>query len=1089
MDTGVDTGVDTADWLLFSNPDSTRGRHHITIKASPDRGLTWPKQHRLLLDEGISAGYSCMSMIDPQTVGILYEGSQAQMTFQRIPLNDVVGRTMKADNSPVRPHKKASQRKLKMPLVFNSHMVLQADATIPIWGRGRPGSKVAVAFGDEIQTTTTSDNGQWQVRLQPRAATQTPSVMLIESAGERIRFGDILIGEVWVCAGQSNMEWSLAESVDGDKELSNAAHPTLRLLRLSAGARGSSGPYTSAHLARLQADTFCHGTWTSASAATAREFSAVGWYFGRHLQRVLHVPIGLICPAVGGTPTEAWIPHNALESDPDLGELVVGNWLDNERLGEFCRVRGLQNLLPSIQAGEAIPGDSLGPNHSFKPGFMWSAGIQPLIPYAIRGVIWYQGESNAETARRVREHSRLFPLLINQWRHHWGQGAFPFLYVQLPAMNRSEWPGFREGQRRALGQLKNVGMAVTIDTGHPTNVHPTLKRPVGERLAMWALGTTYGVPLHRNYSGPLFETAKRQPNSIIVTFSHVAGGLESADGKPLRHFEVCGQGGVFHTASARISGRDTVEVQSHLVPHPQDVRYAWLPYPTPAVNLSNMTGLPASPFTTETEENPISRSKTSKPRRSKSRSRPNILLIVGEDHGCELSCYGDPVITTPNIDGLASQGVLFENGYVTQSVCSPSRSTIFTGLYPHQNGQLGLATHQYAWFRKWPTTYSLLKQAGYRTGLIGKTHVVPAEAVESFVDYRFQKSANFAKRNVSDYAVKAGAFFKAGEAPFFMTVNYPDAHWPLQDRVDGLPTIQLDRGQIEVMPYIGGDTPRMRDVVRNYYHCMLRLDTCVGQLLKQLDASGKADNTLVVFVGDHGAQMARGKVTVYEGGVRVPYIVRWPGVAKPQHRSQALVSTIDLLPTFMDAAATPPPSGLPGRSLRPVLLGGDVNTFRKYLVCERNCDAARHTFPQRTIRDARYKLIHSLVRDREDPAARYYRSHGASHWAGSLTDAELAKASRQTQSGYARWLNPPEFQLYDLEADPHEWSDLGDDPNHAVIRERLADALTQWQQETHDPLAAPEKLRMLMDENDAVFKSGLRSPKTGWRYLQYLAPD
>ncbi|SVC65344.1 uncharacterized protein METZ01_LOCUS318198, partial [marine metagenome] len=331
-------------------------------------------------------------------------------------------------------------------------------------------------------------------------------------------------------------------------------------------------------------------------------------------------------------------------------------------------------------------------------------------------------------------------------------------------------------------------------------------------------------------------------------------------------------------------------------------------------------------------------------------------------------------------------------------------------------------------------------------------------------------------------------FFRDGDEPFFITVNFPDAHWPLQGQVDDLPEKQVDPKRVKVMPYVGGETPRMLAVARNYYDCMLRLDACVGQLLKELDDSGKADNTLVVFIGDHGAQMARGKVTVYEGGMRVPYVVRWPGVTKANHRSKALVSTIDLLPTFMDAAGSAKPKGLPGQSLRSVLSGGDDAQFRKYLACERNCDAARHTFPQRTIRDARYKLIHSPVRDRDDPAARYYRTHGHAHWSGCLTDKELAGASEQTKAGYARWLKPPEYQLYDLKADPHEWTDLSNDPKHAEAKQRLQTALKKWQTDTSDPLTNPDKLSMLMEENDSVFEAGRRSPKNGWHYLKYLAP-
>ncbi|NQV33483.1 MAG: exo-alpha-sialidase, partial [Phycisphaeraceae bacterium] len=546
IDVDREVGKDVGGWLLFSNPDSTKGRHHITIKASPDRGLTWPKANRLLLDEGTGAGYSCLSMIDDKTVGILYEGSQAHMTFQRIPLKNLVG-------EPVIPPK-ASKESLWLPQVFGSHMVLQADAAIPVWGRAKSNAQVTVTLGNDSQRTMANERGEWQIRLKSRTPSNNPEIMVVQSGDKQIAFTDVLIGEVWVCAGQSNMEWPLGQSTHGNEELSAEAYSGLRLLSLPGGARGSSGSYTSQHLARLTPETFCDGKWAAASAESGRNFSAVAWYFGRTLQEELNVPVGLICPAVGGTPTEAWIPRAALEADPALKGLVAGNWLDNDRLGEFCRTRGEKNLLQAIQAGDMIPEDDLGPNHSFKPGFMWSAGIAPLIPYAIRGAIWYQGESNAETPARVREHGHLLPLLITEWRTQWAQGDFPFLYVQLPALNRPEWPWFREGQRRLLSQLDNVGMAVTIDTGLPTNVHPPLKKPVGERLAQWALGTTYHQTSHATYRGPSVDDTDRDGHTITLSFKHVGAGLKSSDGRPLRHFEICGHDGVFHAATARITG-------------------------------------------------------------------------------------------------------------------------------------------------------------------------------------------------------------------------------------------------------------------------------------------------------------------------------------------------------------------------------------------------------------------------------------------------------------------------------------------------------------------------------------------------------
>ncbi|MFK8113661.1 MAG: sulfatase-like hydrolase/transferase, partial [Rubripirellula sp.] len=959
---------------------------------------------------------------------------------------------------------------LSLARVFGNSMVLQSDAELPIWGTARPGSNVRVDLNAASIETTADDRGNWSVRLPAQPVSSTPTELMVESADDQLVVGDVLFGEVWICAGQSNMEWTLAKSANGKQELESADHPQLRLLHWKGGARGSSGSYQAKHLARLVPETYCEGEWKVASAESAREFSAVAWYFGRDLQAKRDVPVGLICPAVGGTPAEAWIDRSALAADPKLNGMVAGNWLENDDLSEFCRDRARADLGRAAKAGEVIPSDDLGPNHSFKPGFMWDAAIQPLVPLAISGAIWYQGESNAESAKRVHQHGDVFPLLIQSWRAAWAQ-EFPFLFVQLPALNRPDWPSFRDHQRRIAEKLPNVKMAITIDTGHPSNVHPIEKKQIGTRLARLAMGKD---------SGPLFRSMSVTNSTVAVQFDHVGEGLRVVSKSPLLHFEIAGEDGEFHPATAHLKGKDSVTIQSSDVGAPKHVRYAWSPFPEPAVTLFNSDGLPASPFTTQPSELP----QAVKPKAD----RPNILLIVGEDHGCELSCYGDPVIKTPHLDGLARDGMLFRNGYVTQSVCSPSRSTLFTGLYPHQNGQLGLATHQFGWFQKWPTTYSLLKEAGYRTGLIGKTHVIPEAAVEDFVDFRHQPKSNFAKKAVADYAKRAGEFMKASEEPFFMTVNYPDAHWPLQGTVDGLPETQVDAADVQVMPYVGGSNPRMKKIAKNYYDCMLRLDACVGQLLRELDDSGKADDTLVVFVGDHGAQMARGKVTVYEGGLKVPFLARWPGVIQPLQQSSALVSTIDLLPTFSDVGKAKTPAGLPGKSLRAAWNDPEA-AFRETLVCERNCDASHLTFPQRTIRDQRFKLIHSPVRDREDPAARYYRIHGATHWSGCLTDAELADASERTQAGYARWMNPPELQLYDLQSDPSEWTDLANDPKHADVRERLLGQLKDWQRETRDVLRDPQRLQMLMDETDSVNEAKRRSPKDGWQYLSYLNAD
>jgi len=471
--------------------------------------------------------------------------------------------------------------------------------------------------------------------------------------------------------------------------------------------------------------------------------------------------------------------------------------------------------------------------------------------------------------------------------------------------------------------------------------------------------------------------------------------------------------------------------------------------------------------------------------------RPNILFIVSEDNGQELSCYGDPNVRTPNLDSLAKEGVMFRDAYVTQAVCSPSRSTFFTGLYPHQNGQLGLATHQYAMFKDFGTSYQRLKKAGYATGMLGKTHVNPEQYVEKWIDYRAIKGSNFAKKNLGEYAEHARTFIEgAGDKPFFLTVNFPDTHWPLQNQVQGRPMRPLSPGEVKPMPYIGVDNARIRKHIAGYYNCMQRLDGCVGELLAVLKESGKMDNTLIVYIGDHGAQMARAKVGVWEGSTRIPFIVRWKGVTNAGAVSKAMVSTIDLLPTFLDAAGLQIPAHLPGKSLRPLLSGNlRPDRFRDYLFTERNCDSVNHYYPQRTVRDRRFKLILTLLPERTDPAGEFYIGHKREHYRGSPNAEELKTCPDRVRRAYATYLRPPAVQLYDLANDPWEFENLAGRSKYAAVQQRLYDRLIKWQAETEDPLADPALLKKLTDEHDALSSTNRRSTEGGWKYLQYLHPD
>jgi len=460
-------------------------------------------------------------------------------------------------------------------------------------------------------------------------------------------------------------------------------------------------------------------------------------------------------------------------------------------------------------------------------------------------------------------------------------------------------------------------------------------------------------------------------------------------------------------------------------------------------------------------------------------SQPNILLIVSEDNGPELGCYGNPHVRTPNLDRLAADGVRFNRAYVTQAGCSQSRSSIMTGLYPHQNGQIGLATWGFRLYRAdTPNIVRSLKAAGYRTGIVGKLHINPESAFP--FDFTAIPSGNFARKGLADYEKNAEKFMQAGDEPFFLSVNYPEAHKPWMRQVDGLPKQPLTGKDVTPFPYMGVDEPQLREQVADHYNCMSRLDTLVGDLLAALERSGKARNTLVVYLGDHGADMLRGKRTSYEGGVRIPLLVRWPGVAKPGQVREDLVSTIDLMPTALAAAGAPALPNLPGRSLAP-LLRGEHTEWRSHLFTEFHTHAAQSNFyPQRTVRDARYKLIENLLPGEVNPG---YAFTVDGHLEGDLRGA-IAAAPANVRAAYARMERPARWELFDLQSDPFEFNDLSADAGHSAVLTRLQAELAQWRQQTADPLLKPENLTRLTKEIAGASKQQAR--ERSWQYPYYF---
>jgi N-sulfoglucosamine sulfohydrolase len=433
--------------------------------------------------------------------------------------------------------------------------------------------------------------------------------------------------------------------------------------------------------------------------------------------------------------------------------------------------------------------------------------------------------------------------------------------------------------------------------------------------------------------------------------------------------------------------------------------------------------------------------------------RPNILWIVSEDNGPQLGSYGDRYARTPNLDRVAAEGVRFANAFVPYALCSPSRAAFLTGLYPQQNGQLGLATHRFEMYREdTPNIVTRLRPAGYYTGLIGKLHINPEEAFP--FDFRALNISNFQRSEPGEaYAREAGRFWQeAGDRPWFLSVNFPDAHLPLIRQANGSPAHPQTARDVKPLPWIGADSERLREMTADYYNCMARLDESVGLLLAALERSGAAGNTMIVYFGDHGPTAPRAKHTVYDAGLRVPLLIRWPGQTVPGTVRSELVSTLDLLPTMLKAASVPF-GGLPGRALQPLFGAERPATWREYIHAVTTGGNPRTCFVQESVQDSRWKLISSPPQSMQNGAALSVLAPegGRPYIATGLVAAEYAALTPVVRAAYERWISPPRYELYDLQNDPHEWRNLADDPAMAQIKARLIAAMEAHQRTIGDP--------------------------------------
>ena len=476
-----------------------------------------------------------------------------------------------------------------LPSILSSHMVVQRNLPVHVWGLAAGGEEVSVSFRGETRSTKAGQLGRWSVYLRPGAA-GGPFQMTVhgtpaagsDEAAQTITLDDVLVGDVWVASGQSNMEFEMYKAATAAQDLAHASIPNLRLLMVNRKAIDS------------QQDDIDTEGWAASSPETAKNFSAVAWYFGREIEQREHVPVGVIDSSWGGTPVEAWTRMAALGKDASMAPLFAAWGEMTEREPEArLREKAKQRLIAEAKAqGKPEPKFPWTPElDSWGPGMLYNGMIAPLTPFAIRGAIWYQGESNTD-AQRAPLYCRAFSDMIEDWRSQWGIGDFPFLFVQISnykAGPAADWPTLREQQLKTLA-LRNTAMAVTIDIGNPGNIHPTDKLDVGLRLGRGARVLSYGEKIED--SGPVFRQATPDGAAIRAWLTHAKGLM--AKGGAVTGFEVAGADGKFVAATATIEGSSVV-ASSPSVAEPVYVRYGWAN--SPDCNLFNGEGLPTSPFT------------------------------------------------------------------------------------------------------------------------------------------------------------------------------------------------------------------------------------------------------------------------------------------------------------------------------------------------------------------------------------------------------------------------------------------------------------------------------------------------------------
>lgn len=458
--------------------------------------------------------------------------------------------------------------------VFTENMVFQQKRPFRIYGTANRNDRIQVSLHASGSETVVGADGKWSVVFPPVEA-GGPYALQIRVNGEKVTdWSNILVGEVWFCSGQSNMDFLLKWAKDAANEIAGANDSGLRLFKYQGLAQTDDVEFDQLTLQKINDLDFFHGSWEPCSSATSADFSAIAYYFGKQLRSKLKVPVGLIQVAVGGAPTEAFIDRKTLEFDPVLVN-EFSNWENNDFVFDWVRQRAVRNMGQNRMSGQ---------RHPYQPAYIFEAGLAPLGNFPLKGVIWYQGESNAHN---FSIHETAFTALVNSWRDFWGDPNMPFLFAQLSGINRPSWPAFRDSQRRLAEEIKNTAMVVTSDLGDSLNVHPIRKMEVGNRFALQALQKVYGYRLKAD--GPQPSGIKIRDEKLIVKFSN--GKLETLDKKPLKELEVQRNDGMFYPVEGHLKRNKIIINNCSEV---RAVRYAWKPFSHG--NLVNRAQLPASTF-------------------------------------------------------------------------------------------------------------------------------------------------------------------------------------------------------------------------------------------------------------------------------------------------------------------------------------------------------------------------------------------------------------------------------------------------------------------------------------------------------------